>query len=234
MSWIENRVFNFDSETTGPDPKEARLVTWAAGIVNPDGRALMAHEIVNPGVEIPEEAANVHGITTERAEAEGQSPIAALERLSNAFHAANLERAPVVIFNARYDLTVIWHELQRHGRPELWVPFGNAYILDPLVIDKAMHKYRKGSRRLQAMCEFYGVTLEDWHSADADAVAGARLMYAIAKAYPHLGSANIAELHEKQRSWAADQAISLQTYLRDKKGERDAVVEQRWPYAPAA
>ena len=48
------------------------MVTASLVVVDPHGTLAANYEwLVDPGVEIPEEAAAVHGVTTERARAEG-------------------------------------------------------------------------------------------------------------------------------------------------------------------
>ena len=58
----------FDTETTGLDTRYARIVTCFLGIIGPDGEVQESHSwLADPGVEIPEQAAAVHGVTTEMA-----------------------------------------------------------------------------------------------------------------------------------------------------------------------
>lgn len=64
-----SRMLSFDLETTSANPLHARIVTSA--LVRIDGRDVTATEtLADPGVEIPAEAARVHGISTEKARAE--------------------------------------------------------------------------------------------------------------------------------------------------------------------
>ena len=73
-----SRMLSFDLETTSANPRTARIVTSA--LVRIDGSEISASEtLADPGVEIPEEAAAVHGITTEHARAEGQDHDQVLE-----------------------------------------------------------------------------------------------------------------------------------------------------------
>ena len=66
-----SRMLSFDLETTSANPMEARIVTSA--LVTIDGSSSDPYEMLaDPGVEIPEGAANIHGITTEQARAEGR------------------------------------------------------------------------------------------------------------------------------------------------------------------
>ena len=71
MNFDASRMLAFDLETTSANPKEARIVTSA--LVRIDGRDVQKVEhLADPGIEIPQEATNVHGITTEKARAEGR------------------------------------------------------------------------------------------------------------------------------------------------------------------
>lgn len=69
MAWYRELLVGFDLETTGTDPREARIVT-AAVIEVRDGQVLGHREwLADPGVEIPADAVAVHGISNERAAA---------------------------------------------------------------------------------------------------------------------------------------------------------------------
>ena len=73
MSWIDDPWMGFDTETTGVRALKDRLVT-AALVLRIDGASYrsgvsapdqVATWLTDPGVEIPEQATAVHGITTE-------------------------------------------------------------------------------------------------------------------------------------------------------------------------
>ena len=76
-----SRMLSFDLETTSPNPREARIVTSA--LVRIDGRDVSSTEMLaDPGVEIPEAATKVHGISTEKARAEGRPHDEVLKEIS--------------------------------------------------------------------------------------------------------------------------------------------------------
>jgi hypothetical protein len=81
MAWHRELLIGFDLETTGTDPYEARIVTGAVIEVK-DGEPLGSRDwLADPGVEIPADAVAVHGISTERAVAEGRpADLLVLER----------------------------------------------------------------------------------------------------------------------------------------------------------
>jgi DNA polymerase-3 subunit epsilon len=117
----------------------------------------------------------------------------------------------VTIYNASYDLSLLAHEARRYGIAPLQEP---APVVDPLVLDKAVDKFRKGKRTLEAAALHYGVSLIDAHDAGADAVAAGRVAQALAKAFPAELALESAELHAKQIIWAAEHAASFQDYMR--------------------
>ncbi|GDY61930.1 hypothetical protein SAV14893_013230 [Streptomyces avermitilis] len=74
MAWHEQLLIGFDLETTGTDPREARIVTGAVIEVKGQEPVGRREWLADPGVEIPADAVAVHGITNERAAAEGGPP----------------------------------------------------------------------------------------------------------------------------------------------------------------
>lgn len=216
----------FDLETTGRDPQAARIVTASVVLVAPDGAVINEWEwLADPGVEIPEAAAAVHGISTEKARAEGQAASDVVAELSAVLAELWAQGTPVLAFNAAYDLTVLAREGERHGVP--WTePFP---VLDPFILNKQVHKFRRGKRTLGALCEEYGVVLDAAHTSAADALATERLAAAMAEKFTEL-QATASELHHSQIGWAAEQAASLQEYFR--RRDPDAVVDGTWPVHP--
>lgn len=222
-SWHHHPRAAFDLETTGRDPLVARIVTASIVLVDAEGTVLEQHEwLADPGVEIPLEAAAIHGVSTDRARAEGQ-PVGQVVReiaaVLNRLFAAGI---PVLAFNARYDFTVLASEGARHTVP-VPLPFP---VLDPYIIDKQADRFRRGKRTLTAMSEHYGVVLENAHTSAADVLATLQVAAILAERFPHL-QRPAGVLHASQVVWAARQAASFQEYLR--REDPAAVVEGRWP-----
>lgn len=221
------RFIAFDLETTGPDPETARVVTFAAvpfDMDGPNGPAVTG--LINPGVSIPAEASAVHGITTEQAAAEGVTPAAGLQVLQ---HTLTQDGLPVCAFNARYDLTVLHREFLRHNMGTTWLE--KLHVLDPLIIDRAVDKFRPGKRTLTAVAQHYGVTLDNAHDAEADAAAAGHVLTALLRKYRSSLPASAAGLHYAQEHWAREQAASLQAYF-TRIGKADAAVHGDWPIVP--
>ncbi|MFB8242031.1 exonuclease domain-containing protein [Kitasatospora purpeofusca] len=234
MSWHLGRMASFDTETTGVDVERDRIVTAALLLVGGDRPTETHSWLADPGVEIPEAASEVHGITTARARAEGRPAPMVISEVAAVLADQIAAGVPIVAMNARYDLTLLDRELARHGLPPLDEQAGaEPVVLDPLVMDKRAAKYRKGKRRLIDLAQVYGVQLgDDAHDATADATAAAAVVRAIAERFPALQTTELTRLHRLQTAWAREQAIDLQEHLRRKNPGEQVVVEQAWPLVP--
>ncbi len=222
-TWIEQPRATFDLETTGIDPRTARIVTASLVLVAPDGSILNAGEwLADPGVEIPEQASNIHGITTEYAREHGKPAREVVYQVAMALGGLFHDGVPVIAFNAAYDFSVLHHELLRYGYPELEC----APVLDPYVLNKQVHKFKKGKRTLEVLSGEYGVSLENAHTSRDDALAAERLLTAMTERFPELAEDPYV-LHEHQIEWAHEQAAEFQDYLR-RQGKND-VIEGGWP-----
>ncbi|MFI9804418.1 3'-5' exonuclease [Streptomyces sp. NPDC052301] len=231
MGWHRELLIGFDLETTGTDPREARIVTGA--VIEVRAGEPMGHRewLADPGVEIPADAVAVHGISTERAAAEGRPADRVADSIADVLVGYWKTGVPVVAYNAAFDLTLLSAELRRHGLPSLSDRLGGlapAPVVDPYTIDRWVDRYRRGKRNLEAVCAEYGIVLDAAHEASADALAAARLASAIAERHPKIAALGPAELHERQIRWYADWAADFQRFLR-RKGEADAVVDGAWP-----
>lgn len=234
MSWITGPLAAFDLETTGTDVETDRIVTAAVVRVEPDG-AVSAERtwLLDPGVVIPEQASAIHGISTDQARAHGVLASSAIEEIAGAVAEVLRSGTPLVVMNARYDLSLLDRECRRYGLESITERLGTlpSPVVDPLVIDKHVDKYRKGKRALHALCAHYGVSLEDAHDARADAVAAARVVRRMGEKHQLVGAMSLTDLHGLQVRAAAAQSASLQAYLR-RTTNPTAVVEAAWPVIP--
>ncbi|MEH0399431.1 3'-5' exonuclease [Streptomyces sp. NPDC053741] len=234
MSWISGPLLAFDLETTGTDVETDRIVTAAVVRLEADGSVSAELTwLLDPGVAIPEQASAIHGISTERAREHGLPAAAAIEEITRAVADGLRSGTPLVVMNARYDLSLLDRECRRYGVDSVSERLGDAPspVIDPLVIDKHVDKYRKGKRALHALCAHYGVRLDDAHDARADAVAAARVVRRMAEKHRPVGAMPLDELHGLQVRAAAEQSQSLQAYLR-RTADPAAVVEPAWPLVP--
>jgi DNA polymerase-3 subunit epsilon len=225
-SWNTLPRAAFDLETTGRNSRSARIVTASITVVDASGQPIREHEwLADPGVEIPAEASEIHGITTEKARSEGRPAAEVTREVAAVLQDLFDGGVPVIAFNAAYDFTVLAAESARYGVPQL----SRFPVLDPYIMNKQVDRFRKGKRTLTALCEEYGVDLQNAHTSAADALATLRVLDAMAGKFPKL-QLPAPRLHQLQVDWAASQAADFQAYLRRTKPT--AVIEGEWPVLP--
>lgn len=224
--WAEKFAV-FDTETTGVNTNSARIVTASIAVVGGQGNVLERYDwMIDPGVEIPAAAAHVHGITTEIARASGIAAPVGITQVTTQLQSMMDRGFALVVYNAPYDLSLLQHEAARHSVD--WQGAALSPIVDPLVLDKQLDRYRKGKRTLEVVSAHYGVTLDAAHDAGADAIAAGHVAQAIARKYHDELPEDVMTLHELQKGWAAEQAASLQEYLRRVR-DPNTVVDAAWP-----
>lgn len=220
------RMAVFDLETTGLDLRDARIVTACAMEINDQGQIVGTNQewLADPGIEIPTAASNVHGVTTEKARADGRAAKEVVGELLEALKGFFAAGIPVVAYNAPYDFSILHHEALRHGFEPLADP---KPIIDPLVLDKFVDTYRPGKRTLEAATKVYGVQLQDAHNATADALAAGRVAQAIALKYAAKLPSDLEALHHSQIEWSLAQDESYEKFRRASSPE--FTVQRGWP-----
>lgn len=229
--WVEGELLCFDLETTGVDrfsdvPVSLALLCVRGGVVVDRTVGL-----VDPGRPIPEGATAVHGITTERARSEGMALHVAVELVAEALVDASRRGVPVVGVKLDYDLTmvdVLCRAIDGRGLPERgWT----GPVLDALVLDRHVDRYRKGRRTLVDLCELYGVTIGTAHAADCDAEAAAAVLLSMAGRYEELARASLNELHLGQIEYHREWVVSYDEWRRGRGLEPLDPTEAYWPLA---
>ncbi|MFJ6566267.1 3'-5' exonuclease [Streptomyces sp. NPDC091292] len=236
MSWHLGRLAGFDLETTGVDTETDRIVTACVVQCGGGQSTQSATWMADPGIEIPEEAAKVHGVTTEKARAEGRPAAEVVEQVTAALAEVVLAGVPVVAMNASFDLTMLDREARRHGvQPLIDIVGDDLRVIDPRVLDKKIDRFRRGGRKLEDLCRTYRVPLDGAHNADADAIAACRVVWRIGSSFPDLPRVALDDLHARQIEWAREQAEGLADYFRRTPGKEHQAdgVRAEWPMVPA-
>ncbi|SFK74965.1 exonuclease domain-containing protein [Streptomyces pini] len=259
MTWHLGRLAAFDTETTGVDVEADRIVTAAVYGLG-GGEPVEPHDwFVNPGVEIPAEATDVHGITTEEARTKGEPAPGAVDYIADVLAGYARAGAAVVGHNVPYDLTILDRELRRYGLAPLDARLDGAplHCIDSRVLDTYCLPYRsrvsekQGARQLVTLAGVYGLPWDEdgAHGASYDAVVAARVVHRIGTLahtrpsdwpepirtarrprFYRLRDLTLAELHARQVMWAAEQAAGLEKHFRKK--DPNAVVDRSWPLIP--
>ena len=218
----------FDLETTGIDVTADRIVTAHVGLLDASGRVIRARDwLADPGVEIPEGASAIHGISTEHARMHGLPAAEVVADVVSAVSGLLDAGIPVVAYNAPFDFSLLKYESLRHGVAPIENP---SPVIDPLVVDKAYDRWRKGKRTLEVVAAHYAVRLDAAHEASADAVAAGRVAQALAERFAPWLPDSVHELHTRQIGWARAQAESLTEYfIRIGRLDPEERLDGRWP-----
>ncbi|MGP9680495.1 MULTISPECIES: exonuclease domain-containing protein [unclassified Brachybacterium] len=231
-SWIDAPLLGFDTETTGTNVASDRIVTVALVHSVGPGREneTVATWLIDPEMDIPEPAQRVHGISTEHARAHGMKAAEALEEVVTMIADALRKDVPLVAFNGGFDLAILENELTRLGLPTLAQRLGHdiAPVVDPLVVDRGVDRYRKGKRTLTDMLALFGIEQDgQLHTADVDVSATLDVLRAIVAKHPQLAASSLADLHREQISWHRTWAENFNKFL-EKKGKTPDV-NTSWP-----
>lgn len=227
LPWHRGPLASFDTETSGLNTATDRIVT--AALVRPNGQVLEWLSDLD-GAEIPTAASDIHGVTTEHARAHGRPAKQVVEEIADAI-AGELDagRAALIVMNAPFDLPLLDAECARHGVPTVTDRIGRPIgpVVDPLVLDRAADKYRKGKRNLETLAAHYKVPLSEAHQADADALAALGVARAIGEKYEDL-QVPARVLHGWQIKMHERWAANYQGFLRH-SGKPKATVDGSWP-----
>jgi DNA polymerase III subunit epsilon len=232
-NWTTGELLGFDFETTGVDrfndvPVSYALVTVKGGEVESTSAGL-----VDPGREIPPGATKVHGISTERARAEGIPLRDAIEMVTETVLEASGRGVPLVGMKLDYDLTILDTQSGRLCGRGLVERGWTGPVLDAVVLDRHLDRYRKGSRTLGALCDMYGVDIGNAHDASADAIASVKVLLALTARYKELREADPAALHTSQVEWHREWAVSYDQFRVKKGMARIDPRDHMWPVATA-
>jgi DNA polymerase-3 subunit epsilon len=188
---VSNILF-FDTETTGlhnpnlppADPEQPYLVQLAAQLCSSAGAVISEFSvIVRQNVEIPESAAKVHGITTERAHLYGINVRSALSLFVHFYSRARL----LVAHNIAFDINILETELARYNgqpRPISKERFCTMNAAAPIVnlpptarMLAAGFNKPKAPKLEECIQYFFGEKLEGAHDAMNDVRACARVYF---------------------------------------------------------
>jgi DNA polymerase-3 subunit epsilon len=171
---LRKPVVFFDLETTGINIANDRIVEIAILKVHPNGNKESKTWLVNPEIEIPKEASDIHGITNEKVVTEPT-----FKELANEVSDL-IKNCDLAGFNSnRFDIPLLAEEMLRAG-----VDFD---MKNRVAVDVQVIFHKKEQRTLGAGYKFYcGKDLENAHSAQADTDATYEILLAQLDKYDDL------------------------------------------------
>ncbi len=180
---LSRPIVFFDLETTGINIANDRIVEISILKVFPNGNKESKTWLVNPVIEIPKEASDIHGITNEKVLNEPTFNMLASQV------SMLIEGCDLAGFNSnRFDIPLLAEEMLRAKV--------NFDMKDRLAIDVQVIFHKKEERTLSAGYKFYcGESLENAHSAEADTLATYEILKAQLDKYDDLEN-DVAFLNE--------------------------------------
>jgi DNA polymerase-3 subunit epsilon/CBS domain-containing protein len=172
-----------DLETTGLDPRKARIVQVA--MVHLSGPHVDArpcfNSLINPGIPIPAVARSIHGISDEM--------VAAAPAFATVIPAVDSLVSGVIIGHAiAYDLAVLAREYQLAQRPWKAPPRSLCVRTLAQVAAPALPEHT-----LEHLCAWLNIDLAGRHTAAGDALAAARIFVALVPLLRQRGIHTLAE-----------------------------------------
>lgn len=176
MLQLKKPLAIIDLETTGMNLSTDRIVEIAIVKVSGGEEKKIKRKLLNPEMPISVTSTEVHGITNEMVK---DAPT--FRQVANEIKQF-LENCDLAGYNSnRFDIPLLAEEFLRVG---LDVDFKSRRLLD---VQKVFHMMEQ--RTLSAAYKFYcNKTLEDAHSAQADADATWEVLQAQIERYPQLGT----------------------------------------------
>jgi DNA polymerase III subunit epsilon len=184
--WHDQDLLAFDLETTGVDRFADVPVSYALVVVRAGAVVDIDASLVDPGRDIPVAASAVHGIVTEQARSDGMRLGLAVRHVADVLIDASLHGVPIVGMKLDYDLTMLDSCVRRETGAGIVDGGFRGPVLDALVIDRHVDRYRRGKRTLADLCLRYEVTIDHAHEASADAKAAVDVVRAMCRTYPEL------------------------------------------------
>jgi DNA polymerase-3 subunit epsilon len=214
MKWQESTLLAIDTETTGLDPEKDRIVELGACLFEPDdevkstikGQWTRFGTLIDPGIPIPQEASEIHGITDELVKGHPCS-----EEIAANFLCRVVEADVLVGYNWPFDAGMLraafgssW-DIATNGKP----------ILDALVLVRIVGRFwpGKGRHKLDAVARRLKIARQGRaHRASSDAELAIRILQRFADKLPedaHEASEYLArkrvEQDEDFKAWLATQ-----------------------------
>lgn len=182
MKLLKPIVF-FDLETTGINIIQDRIVEISLLKIFPNGTEVQKTILINPEMDIPKTASDIHGIKNEDVENCPTFKMIAKDLVSI------LEGSDIGGYNSnKFDVPILAEEFLRAG---INFDLKKRNFIDAMVIFM-----KKEPRNLEAAYKFYcNKTLENAHSASADTIATYEVFKSQLEKYEDLGD-NIEKIAE--------------------------------------
>ena len=244
------KMVTIDCESTGVDVSTDRILTFFMRAKDGDKVVFEQNWVIDPGVEIPKEASDVHSMTTEWVREHGDPKVsAAIFDITRALLKYGGQGYVVVGYNSAFDLAILDSEDKRMSGPypqfEPHARGSKFRYLDPAIFSRKFDKFKKGGHQLITVAKRNGIEIEEdrLHAADYDVEVTEKLVpIMLNRAWQELKDLRQGltpdEFVTKLQEWQAEQkkewADGLTKYFAEQgKTEEDGspiVVSGRFPW----
>lgn len=198
LPWTELSYLALDTETSGLDPGRDRVIELAWVRMERGRETARAEALCRIDERLPEEVAEITGISDEMLESQRR-----FEELAPALLEAMAGVDFIAAYNAPFDRAFLSRELERLGMTLPDVPW-----VDALVFIREVDRFKPG-KSLQDASRRWGVGIERPHRALDDALATGELLLRVA---PFLPAHTLEELLEQQQRLNARQRLEERAY----------------------
>ncbi len=186
-----DRIVAFDLETTGLEPESHRIVEFAFIVLDGELEELDRwHELVHPGIPIPADATEIHGIRDD--DVTDARPFATVAP----FVQSMLDDAVLMAYNHDFDRSFLHAELTRCGGPGI---LDEVAFIDPLIHFRRFVRDTPNTLE-QAVAHYTGSPLNGAHRAIHDTEAMVDVFRCQIHEHAELGS-SIEDFLVPHRAW---------------------------------
>lgn len=210
--WTNKSFVAFDTETTGLDFSEDRIIEAAIAVFVKSQHVWSFNWLLNTKIESKPDAVKVHGITDQERWDTGIDSKEVMLHLAAMFRRMTRYNSPLVVFNSPFDMTMLRREF---ALTKTAYTLDGLKIIDPLVIDRHYQKnvpvFTAPHMRQISMAARYGL-IAPTHRALDDAICAGNI--AIAQSLHHAGIRNVptSQLVEKQERWFEEFAQKVRSF----------------------
>ena len=171
---LYRRYIAFDTETTGLNPEQDRIVELGAVLFEKGQPTASFHSYVNPGTTIPDEVSALNHITNDMLQAAPVEEIIYPQLLAFLGDAAEGETL-ICGHVAAFDLSFLCHTLDRLGLK------GCFRFVDTRQLATQIPELEHHS--LSAVAEYFSISHEHAHQAKEDALTSGRILWKLLERY---------------------------------------------------
>ncbi|TVZ28295.1 DNA polymerase-3 subunit epsilon [Gillisia sp. Hel_I_86] len=180
----EARFIAFDTETTGLDPKNDKILSiGAVSIINNRIEIANSFECFIKQEKFNMETVKIHGILKE-GKTQKMNEIDALTAFLK-----YVENAVLIAHHIAFDETIINTALKNHNLPKL-----SNKTIDTGILYKKLQNSQGGHFSLDALCDEYNITKHDRHTAQGDSYITALVFLKIVSRLKRKGNFNYSTL----------------------------------------